>query len=53
MKTFWPWLYAALEPLNKKKRRHAAAFHAIPCDKKASDSVNRDVSPKISARTQL
>jgi SAM-dependent methyltransferase len=38
MKTFWPWHYAGLEPLNKKredwKRRYAAAFRLVPCTKK-------------------
>ena len=56
MKTFWPWHYAGLEPLNKKrrdwKRRYAAAFQVLPCDKKASDSVNLDVSPKVAAPTE-
>jgi hypothetical protein len=36
MKTFWPWHYAGLEPLNKKrgdwKRRYAAAFQLVPYD---------------------
>jgi hypothetical protein len=57
MKTFWPWLYAGLEPLDKKrrdrKRRHAAAFHALPYDRKASDSVSRDILRKIAATTEL
>jgi hypothetical protein len=36
MKTFWPWHYAGLEPLNKKKRdwkrRYAAFFQVLPCE---------------------
>ncbi len=36
-KTFWPWHYAGLEPLNKRrgdwKRRYAAAFQLVPSDK--------------------
>ena len=39
MKTFWPWHYAGLEPLNKKrkdwKRRYAAAFQLVPYNEKA------------------
>ena len=35
MRTLWPWHYAGLEPLNKKrgdwKRRYAAAFQLSPC----------------------
>jgi SAM-dependent methyltransferase len=42
MSTFWPWHYAGLEPLNKKrrdwKRRYAAAFQVFPYDKEAGDS---------------
>jgi len=54
MKAHWPWHYAGLEPLNKKrrdwKRRYAAAFQVLPCDKKAtSDAVNLDISPKVAA----
>jgi len=48
MKTFWPWHYAGLEALNKKrrdwKRRYAAAFQVLPCDTKA---------PKVAATTEL
>jgi len=47
MRALWPWHYAGLEPLNKKrvdwKRRYAAAFHLLSCEKKVVDSVN--VSP--------
>jgi hypothetical protein len=50
MKTFWPWHYAGLEPLNKKrgdwKRRYAAAFQLVPSDEKAGDSVNLGISAK-------
>jgi SAM-dependent methyltransferase len=35
VRTLWPWHYAGLEPLNKKradwKRRYAAAFQLLPC----------------------
>jgi chemotaxis methyl-accepting protein methylase len=34
MKTFWPWHYAGLEPLNKRRKdwklRYAAAFQLVP-----------------------
>jgi mannose-6-phosphate isomerase-like protein (cupin superfamily)/SAM-dependent methyltransferase len=53
MKTYWPWHYAGLEPLNKKrrdwKRRYAAAFQVLTCDKKPGASVNLDISPKVAA----
>jgi mannose-6-phosphate isomerase-like protein (cupin superfamily)/SAM-dependent methyltransferase len=56
MKTFWPWHYGGLEPLNKKrrdwKRRYAAAFQVLPCDKKASDWVNLVISPKVAEATE-
>jgi hypothetical protein len=46
MKTFWPWHYAGLEPLNEKrgdwKRRYAAAFQLVPRDEKAGDSVPKE-----------
>jgi mannose-6-phosphate isomerase-like protein (cupin superfamily)/SAM-dependent methyltransferase len=36
MRALWPWHYAGLEPLNKKradwKRRYSAAFQVSPCD---------------------
>jgi chemotaxis methyl-accepting protein methylase len=41
MKTFWPWHYGGLEPLNKKrqdwKRRYAAAFQLVSFDKNMQD----------------
>jgi SAM-dependent methyltransferase/mannose-6-phosphate isomerase-like protein (cupin superfamily) len=44
MKTFWPWHYVGLEPLNKKredwKRRYAAAFQLIPYDENAAGSAS-------------
>jgi SAM-dependent methyltransferase/mannose-6-phosphate isomerase-like protein (cupin superfamily) len=53
MKTYWPWHYAGLEPLNKKrtdwKRRYAAAFQVAPGDKKGSDSVNPGLSAKVAS----
>jgi len=56
MKTFWPWHYAGLEPLNKKRRdcnrRYAAAFQLPPCDKNADDSFNLGASPKIAATAE-
>jgi SAM-dependent methyltransferase len=48
VRALWPWNYAGLEPLNKKrgdwKRRYAAAFQLLSCEKKVVDSVN--VSPE-------
>jgi len=50
MKAVWPWHYAGLEPLNKKrgdwKRRYAAAFQIVPSDEKAGDSVNLGIFAK-------
>jgi chemotaxis methyl-accepting protein methylase len=41
MPTFWPWHYAGLEPLNKKRqdweRRYAAAFQLVSFDENAQD----------------
>jgi hypothetical protein len=49
MKTFWPWHYAGLEPLNKKRgdwqHRYAAAFQLVPHEDKAGGSVNLRISP--------
>jgi hypothetical protein len=47
MKTFWPWHYAGLEPLNKMRedwKRRAAAFQLAPWAEKTGDSVNLSVS---------
>jgi mannose-6-phosphate isomerase-like protein (cupin superfamily)/SAM-dependent methyltransferase len=56
MKTYWPWHYAGLEPLNKKrkdwKRRYAAAFQVLPREKNTSDLLKLDVSPKVAATTE-
>jgi SAM-dependent methyltransferase/mannose-6-phosphate isomerase-like protein (cupin superfamily) len=56
MKTYWPWHYAGLEPLNKKrkdwKRRYAAAFQVLHSDNKTGDRVNLDVSPRVAAPTE-
>jgi mannose-6-phosphate isomerase-like protein (cupin superfamily)/SAM-dependent methyltransferase len=57
MKSFWPWHYGGLEPLNRTRKdwmlRYAAAFQVLPSDKKASgDSVNLDISPKVAATTE-
>jgi SAM-dependent methyltransferase/mannose-6-phosphate isomerase-like protein (cupin superfamily) len=53
MKTYWPWHYAGLEPLNKQrkdwKRRYAAAFQVLPREKNSSEL---DVSPKVAATTE-
>jgi SAM-dependent methyltransferase/mannose-6-phosphate isomerase-like protein (cupin superfamily) len=56
MKTYWPWHYAGVEPLNKNrrdwKRRYAAAFQVVPYDKKASDPVNFVISAKVAGATE-
>jgi SAM-dependent methyltransferase len=56
MKTYWPWHYAGLEPLNKKrsdwKLRYATAFQAPPEDKNATDVLDLDASPKIAAAAE-
>jgi SAM-dependent methyltransferase len=56
MKTYWPWHYAGLEPLNKKrsdwKLRYAAAFQAPPYDMNSSESVNLDTSPMAAATAE-
>ncbi len=55
MKTFWPWSYVGLEPLNKKradwKRRYAAAFQA-PEARNSGEPANRDASRKVAAPTE-
>jgi hypothetical protein len=52
MKTLWPWHYAGLEPLTKRRqdwrRRYAAAFELGPSSEGVSDIgglVTADVSP--------
>jgi chemotaxis methyl-accepting protein methylase/mannose-6-phosphate isomerase-like protein (cupin superfamily) len=56
MTTYWPWHYAGLEPLNKKrkdwKRRYAAAFQVLPREKNTSDLIKFDVSPKVAATAE-
>jgi SAM-dependent methyltransferase len=56
MKTYWPWHYAGLEPLNKKrkdwKRRYAAVFQLTADDKNSSELANLDASPKIAVTAQ-
>jgi 2-polyprenyl-3-methyl-5-hydroxy-6-metoxy-1,4-benzoquinol methylase len=56
MKTFWPWHYAGLEPLNKKrrdwKRRYAATFQVLPREKNTSDRIRFGVSPNVAAATK-
>jgi mannose-6-phosphate isomerase-like protein (cupin superfamily) len=53
MNSFWPWHYAGLEPLNKKRkdwrRRYAAAFRLGPDDDNAGGSVNVGIAPEASA----
>jgi SAM-dependent methyltransferase/mannose-6-phosphate isomerase-like protein (cupin superfamily) len=48
MKSYWPWHYAGLEPLNKMRGdwecRYAATFQVVPCGEKAGDSVNVGIS---------
>jgi mannose-6-phosphate isomerase-like protein (cupin superfamily)/SAM-dependent methyltransferase len=55
-RNLWPFHYVGLEPLNKKrqdwKHRYAAAFQVLPRDKKACDSVNPGISPKVAAATE-
>jgi mannose-6-phosphate isomerase-like protein (cupin superfamily)/SAM-dependent methyltransferase len=57
MKTYWPWHYAGLEPLNKERRdwklRYATAFQLPPGEENAGDSVNLDVSPKVAVTTEV
>ena len=56
MKAYWPWHYAGLEPLNKKrsdwKLRYAVAFRAPPEDKNATDVLDLDASPKVAAAAE-
>jgi hypothetical protein len=56
MKTYWPWHYIGLEPLNKKrrdwKRRYAAAFQVVPRDKKASEPSSPALFPKTAAAAE-
>jgi mannose-6-phosphate isomerase-like protein (cupin superfamily)/SAM-dependent methyltransferase len=48
MKTFWPWHYAGLEPLNRKRKdwklRYAAAFQLVPHEENAGDSTSLGIS---------
>jgi SAM-dependent methyltransferase/mannose-6-phosphate isomerase-like protein (cupin superfamily) len=57
MKTYWPWHYVGLEPLNKKRKdwklRYAAAFQVLPCDNKISELVDLDVSSNVAATTEM
>jgi SAM-dependent methyltransferase len=51
MSTFWPWHYAGLEPLNKKKAdwslRYATAFQMLPHDESADDRADLDSSEAV------
>jgi chemotaxis methyl-accepting protein methylase/mannose-6-phosphate isomerase-like protein (cupin superfamily) len=57
MKTYWPWHYAGLEPLNRKRgdwqRRYAAAFQAPPGDGNSGDLVDLDASRKVAAPAEF
>ena len=57
MKTYWPWHYAGVEPLNKKradwKRRYAAAFQAPASDRKSGAPVDFQAAPKVGAPTEF
>jgi SAM-dependent methyltransferase len=52
MKTFWPWHYAGLEPLNKRRRdwrcRYAAAFELGPSGERVNDTGGCSVNPRVS-----
>jgi mannose-6-phosphate isomerase-like protein (cupin superfamily)/SAM-dependent methyltransferase len=56
MKTFWPWHYGGLEPLNKSRRdwrlRYAAAFELGPSIERTSD-VGGLVNPGVSMAAPL
>jgi chemotaxis methyl-accepting protein methylase/mannose-6-phosphate isomerase-like protein (cupin superfamily) len=56
MRNLWPAHYVGLEPLDKSRQdwkyRYAAAFQIPLCDRNASDSVNRGISPKIAAAAE-
>lgn len=56
MRDAWPFQYVGLEPLNKRrqdwKHRYAAAFQVLPCDKKASDSLNFGIAPKVAVAAE-
>jgi mannose-6-phosphate isomerase-like protein (cupin superfamily)/SAM-dependent methyltransferase len=49
----WPYHYAGLEPLDKRrrdwKRRYAAVFQMLPNEKASSASVHLEISPKVAA----
>jgi SAM-dependent methyltransferase/mannose-6-phosphate isomerase-like protein (cupin superfamily) len=52
-RNLWPFHYAGLEPLNKRRRdwkyRYAAAFQVPPNEETSNDSVNLGISPKLAA----
>ena len=56
MKTYWPWSYVGLEPLNKKradwKRRYASAFQAPPGARNSGEPADLDASRKVAAPTE-
>ena len=56
MTTFWPWHYAGLEPLNKKRqdwsRRYAVAFQLPAGDKNSGELVDPGASPKIAVTAE-
>jgi SAM-dependent methyltransferase len=51
MKSFWPWHYAGLEPLNKRRQdwrlRYAAAFELGPSGERVSDVGGGSVNPEV------
>jgi SAM-dependent methyltransferase/mannose-6-phosphate isomerase-like protein (cupin superfamily) len=57
MKTYWPWHYAGVEPLNKKrrdwKRRYAAAFQAPLGDRNPGGLPDREASRKVAASKEF
>jgi SAM-dependent methyltransferase len=57
MKTYWPWHYAGVEPLNKKRRdwqlRYAAAFQALPGDENTDRPVDCEASRKVAASKEF
>jgi hypothetical protein len=57
MKTYWPWHYAGMEPLNKKradwKHRYAAVFQLPASDRNSAAPVDLHGTPKVGAPTEF
>ena len=57
MKTYWPWHYAGVEPLNKKRTdwqlRYAAALQAPPGDENTDRPVDREASRNVAASKEV